>query len=106
MSGDVCLISRHVARSSDWATAATCAPDPVFRTKGASLRLEVVGEGSDITLIPDVCATQAVVDAVTGSGGLMPADNLVIYPIGGRPLSLTLETNPGCQLDLGTTQPH
>jgi hypothetical protein len=100
-SGDVCLIARHQPNEKDWATIGSCAQGPVFQTRGLWLRIEVVGEGSDVTLIPDGLATRDLEAAINESGGSIPVENLVVFPLDVRPADFVWETVDGNQLDLG-----
>ncbi len=99
--GNVCLVSRQTTASSQWAAALSCAEPSVFQKHGLWLRLSVGSEGSDVTLVADGVTNEIMRKEVASFGASIPADNLVVFPLKGRPSELVVDTGLGFALDLG-----
>jgi hypothetical protein len=72
-----------------------------LKTRGLWLRLTIKGAGSDVTLIADGATNSALRQGVEEAGGWLPVDNLVMFPLEGRPTSLVVDSAFGVDLDLG-----
>lgn len=104
IEGKVCLISKHVTSSSEWAAALSCLTPEAVRERGLWLRLMVGGEGSDVTLIADGIISEELRVGVRDAGGAVLVDNLVVFPLDKRPHRLVVRTGLGFDLDLGVPQ--
>jgi hypothetical protein len=98
---NVCLITNQSLDSGEWAAALSCAEPSDLKTRGLWLRLTIKGAGSDVTLIADGATNSALRQGVEEAGGWLPVDNLVMFPLEGRPTSLVVDSAFGVDLDLG-----
>lgn len=101
-AGDVCLMMMLTQNAeSDWATGLTCEQPEMVREFGLWLRVELLGEAVDTTLVADGLIDEEARAEIVAHQGTVLAENLVVFEDGHRPLDLIIHTDLG-QLNLGT----
>ena len=93
---------------SDWATGFTCGQPAMVREFGLWLRVELLGEAVDTTLVADGLIDEKARAQIEDHQGTILGENLVVSRDGHRPPDLIIHTDLGA-LNLGTldhqTQP-
>jgi hypothetical protein len=108
-AGDVCLVVMLTHKTeSDWAAGLTCEQPAMVREFGLWLRVELLGQAVDTTLVADGLIDEESRVQIEDHQGTVLAENLVVFEDGNRPLDLIIDTELG-PLILGTrdhqTQP-
>lgn len=99
-AGEICFATRYSARGT-WAVASTCSHPAIFAAHGKALSVFAVDRGSDVTFLPDGFASEKVRSQIERAGGTMPVDNLVVFPWGERPDTLTVKGLNGVIVEFG-----
>lgn len=89
-AGEICLVVRFEKVAGDWAAAISCDSASSVSQRAMSLSLEVLGDGVDVTLIPDEFSgarTEATFEEV---GARVLAPNLMVFELGDRPDTVRL----------------
>jgi len=101
-AGDICLVVMLTQNAeSDWATGLTCEQPAMVREFGLWLRVELLGEAVDTTLVADGVIDDKARADIGANQGTVSGENLMVFEDGHRPLDLIIHTDLG-QLNLGT----
>ena len=101
-AGDICLVVMLTQNAeSDWATGLTCEQPAMVREFGLWLRVELLGEAVDTTLVADGVIDDKARADIEANQGTVSGENLMVFQDGHRPQDLVIHTDLG-QLNLGT----